>query len=96
MFKVFYGILCLMIVFIIFSSVFTLRVRLLENNINKVNNQINDDYETLQNLKAEWNYLNNPEYLKLMANKYLKNMKPNSLGNNNDQVLKVPLKLESQ
>lgn len=94
MYKSFYGIFCLMIIFIVVSSGLALKVKLLENNIKKISIQIDKDYQLLQNLKAEWNYLNNPEYLKGMLQKYLPN-EVQVINTDKDSVMKIPLKPEN-
>lgn len=94
MYKSLYGIFCLMIIFIIFSSIYALKVRLLEYNIKKINTELDKDYQMLQNLKAEWNYLNNPDYLKIMIKKYLPNVVPVT-NIDKDKLIKIPLKPEN-
>lgn len=86
MYKLFYTALGLMIIFVMIVSIFSLKVRLLEKSVDDLNKQIVNNHQTLQNLKAEWNYLNNPKYLKPIVKKYLPNMQ---LDNNKQEVDKL-------
>ncbi|MGV3278534.1 hypothetical protein ACFX5K_02655 [Rickettsiales bacterium LUAb2] len=67
----------------------------MEREIKNLNNDISSNYETLQNLKAEWNYLNNPKYLQSMVSKYLPQLIIDNNINNantNKLITKIPFK----
>jgi hypothetical protein len=46
-------------------------VQRLEDRLGKVNRQILADQESIQILRAEWSYLNQPDHLAAMATKFL-------------------------
>lgn len=54
-------------------SVYQLKyeVQRLEDRLGKVNRQILADQESIQILRAEWSYLNQPDHLASMATKFL-------------------------
>lgn len=89
--RIVYSLFSVMILFLVLTSFFTLRQHILEFKIGKLKSQLLDGRKNLQNLKAEWNYLNNPDYLKMMAAKYLPNMVHSSKDDSN-KVLTIPIR----
>ena len=68
-----------------------LRQQFLQIKIDQLNKEMYINLGEYQNLKAEWNYLNNKDYLKMLGAKYLPEMaesKNKSFG----QIEKVPIK----
>ena len=47
------------------------RVNQLENNLDDLNRQIVNTQESMDVLKAEWTYLNQPDHLQALNDKYL-------------------------
>lgn len=47
------------------------QVQQAENDLAHVKREINQEQETLRVLRAEWSYLNNPDYLEDLAHDYL-------------------------
>lgn len=90
--RVFSAVFVCMIFFVVFASFFTLKVHILELHSQTLQKQITEDKEAVQNLKAEWNYLNNPDYLKMMAQRHAPDMVPIK-GNDNIKILTVPMQL---
>ncbi len=59
-------------VFLVFiSTVLSLKQKFMEIRLSKLNKEIFHNYEQLQKLKAQWNYLNNKEYLEKLIDMYL-------------------------
>ena len=66
---------------IVFTSIILSMLAKLENvKLTKLNKEMRINNSELNSLKAQWNYLNNREYIEQMAKKYLpklnKNIKP--------------------
>jgi hypothetical protein len=59
---------------IILNIVLSLNQKFLEIKITKLNKEIYINRGEYQNLKAEWNYLNNKAYLRYLSAKYLPQM----------------------
>ncbi|MFL1781359.1 hypothetical protein ABSA28_01082 [Candidatus Hepatincolaceae symbiont of Richtersius coronifer] len=91
--KILFIIISLMAILIIFAVSLSLREKFLEMRINKLNRAIRLSYDELQNLKAEWNYLNNKEYLKSLVDTHIPDLKKDSNFRNNPLAIdKIPLK----
>lgn len=54
------------------------RVNQLENNLDDLNRQIVNTQESMDVLKAEWTYLNQPDHLQTLNDKYLSLRPPQS------------------
>lgn len=64
-----------LIIIMILAILLSLYTRIMEIRINHLNKDIRTNYEQLQSLKSQWNYLNNKEYLETMINKHLPQLK---------------------
>ncbi len=63
-----------MVFIIITTAVLSLYKNYLTININHLNKEIALQYNELQNVKAQWNYLNNKGYLQDLIKKYAPNL----------------------
>lgn len=74
----------IMIVVIFFSSFLSYKEKIMEKKVNKLNEVIYNKHLELQKLKAEWNYLNNRDYLRMLTKKYYPKLKQANLKQNTD------------
>ena len=59
-----------MVALLLFATFLSLKEKFLEIQIAQTNKEIHAKYGKLQNLKAEWNYLNNKAYLNMLTEKH--------------------------
>ncbi|XWO13850.1 hypothetical protein HPDP_00553 [Candidatus Hepatincola sp. Pdp] len=79
-----------MIVCILTATILSLQEKFLETKVEKLNKEIAKNRDKLQSLKAEWNYLNNKDYLKMLTAKYLPDLKYEIKNTNIEQFLGKP------
>jgi hypothetical protein len=84
--------LSILICIISISIFLSLKQKFLEFSISKLYKEIYANRGEYQNLKAEWNYLNNKNYLKMLVNKYLPNMSEQPNKSDSLVVEKIPIR----
>jgi hypothetical protein len=73
-----------MVLLIITTAALSLYKNYLTININHLNKEIALQYNELQNVKAQWNYLNNKNYLQNLIKKYAPNLVEYKLTHSNN------------
>ncbi len=72
--KILFVLMFFMSILIILNVVLSMNQKFLEIKIAKLNKEIYSNRGEYQNLKAEWNYLNNKAYLRYLSRKYFPQM----------------------